>query len=168
MQAKRCQPFAGAVAEGFGNLPSGPVAHGWIEDFAAAHQVVERGEGFFHWRIFVEVVDEVQVEAVRLQPPETGLYGLHNMPPRQASVVGAVAYRAADFGGDYQVVALALDQAAQYLLGTPVGIDIGRVEKIDPQLAAVAIHLPGGRLVRIAAKSHRTIAQGRHFDARAA
>ena len=97
MHAKGGQPLAGAVAEGFGNLPSGPVAHGWVEDFAAAHQVVECGEGLFHRRIFVEVVDEVQVEAVRLQPPETGFYGLHNMPPRQASVVGAVAHRAADF-----------------------------------------------------------------------
>ena len=162
------QPLAGAVAKGLGDLPGGPVAHRRVEDLAAAHQVVEGGEGFLHRRVVVEVVNEVQVEAVRPQPPETGLYGLHDMPARQAPVVGAVTDRIADLRSDDQLIALALDQAAQDLLGEPPGIVVGRVEEVDPQVAAVAVHLPGGRLVRIAAEGHGTTAQAGHLDARAA
>ena len=92
MQAKDASPSRAQWPRAWAICQAAQLLTGWIEDFAAAHQVVERGEGLFHRRIFVEVVDEVEVEAVRLQAPETGLYGLHNMPPRQAPVVGAVAH----------------------------------------------------------------------------
>jgi hypothetical protein len=71
-------------------------------------------------------------------------------------------------GGDDELVAMACDEVAQNGLGLAAGVDVGRVEEVDADVAAAEVHGAGRGLVSLAAERHRAEAQRRYLNARVA
>ena len=80
-------------------------------------QVGERGERLLDVGVRVGAVDLVEVDVVGLQAAQRVLDRAHDPAPRVAPLVGVVAHRAADLGGEHDVVAAALERLADDLLG---------------------------------------------------
>ncbi|MCK7540012.1 MAG: hypothetical protein MZV63_58445 [Marinilabiliales bacterium] len=133
------QAAQGAGAEGLGDLPRRPVADAQIPHLALLDQRVEGAQRFLDGDERVEPVGEVHVDPARVEPPQALLTLLDEMPPGQSVLVGALAHRPADLGGNDQPVALLGDDLAQDALRLSAGVNIGAVEKVDAGLAAAAV-----------------------------
>ena len=110
-----------------------------IPHLALLDQRVEGAQRLLDGDERVEPVGEVHVDPVRVEPPQALLTLLDDMPPGQSVLVGALAHRPADLGGDDQPVALLGDDLAQDALRLSAGVNIGAVEKVDAGLAAAAV-----------------------------
>ncbi len=139
-----------------------------MHDLALAHQVIHGAQRRLHRCQGIELMHEIEVQAVGAQPPQAVLHGLDDVPPRQAARVHVLPHPAAHLGGDHQFVPTATYQLAQDLFRAPARVGVGRIEKVDPDLAAPAEHRGRGLFVRIAPKGHRTKAQRGNLYARLA
>ena len=125
----------------FHRLPGGPVAKGWVQDFALPHQVIQGAHGFFNRRVGVIMMQEIDVDAVGFQSFQALFDADLDVSPRCAGLVDIVAGAHGDFGCQDDFVAAAGDQAAEDLFGASAGIDIGAVEEVDAGFAAAMKHL---------------------------
>src|SRR6266542_2392656 len=92
------------------------------------HRLFERGE-------VVVAVCLVDVDVVGLQPAQRAVDRLHDVLARQSPVVGSWSGGPVDLGQDLQPLAPPSGQrAAQHRLRTRVGVDVGGVERGDPEV----------------------------------
>jgi len=80
-------------------------------------------------------------------------------PSAAAAGVHVVADGVVALGGDDQVVAFALHQPAEDLLGAAAGILVRAIEEVDAEITASLVHSRGFRLVGVAAERHRAETQ---------
>ena len=98
-------------------------------DLAAADQVGQRGEGLLDVGVGIGAVQLVEVDVVGPQPPQRVLDGGDDPAPRGPLVVRVLPGRAAELGGEHDVVPAALQRLADHLLGVAVGV--GGVDEVD-------------------------------------
>src|SRR5690242_10155307 len=95
----------------------------------------------------------VEVDVIGLKTFEAALDRIHDMAARGAEIVGAGTHAAIEFGGDDNIRALGadlLEGLAKELLGVPLRVHIGGVEKIDAGLNRACDERRGALLVEIA------------------
>ncbi len=128
-------------------MPAGKVGGADVADLAAAEQIVERAQGFFHRGQGVEAVHEVQIDVIGAEPFQAGLAGAYQVVARGALVIRPLAGGKGRLGGNQQLVAPALDGLAENFLGSALGIDIGGIEKVEFMIETEVDH--AGRLFRL-------------------
>ena len=95
-------------------------------------EVAQRAERLVDVGVGLGAVDLVQVDPVGSQPPERVLHLRDDPAPRVAALVGVVAHRAVDLGGQHDVVAPAAGQRlADDLLGLAARVHVGGVDEVD-------------------------------------
>ena len=77
-------------------------------------------------------MEEQDIQPIRPQALQARVDGAHDVAARSAACVDVGTLLAVALGGDHQLVAMALDQAAQDLLGFALAVLVGRVEEVDP------------------------------------
>jgi len=80
----------------------------------------------------IGAVQLVEVDVVGPQPPKRVLDGGDDPAPRGPLVVRALPDRAAELGGEHDVVPAALQRLADHLLGVAVGV--GGVDDVDARV----------------------------------
>ena len=103
-----------------------------VADLALLDEVGQRAEGFLNVGFGVRSVDLVEVDPVGAEPLE-GVLDLGDDPAaRAAALVGIVAHRHEELGGEHDVVATALQCLADDLLRLAGGVDVGGIDEVDP------------------------------------
>ena len=98
-------------------------------DLAAADQVGQRGEGFLDVGAGIGAVKLVEVDVVGPQATQRVLHGDNDPPPRGALVTGVLPDRAAELGGEHNLVPAPFQGLANDVLGVAVGV--GGVDEVD-------------------------------------
>ena len=78
-----------ADAERLHEVPGGEVRGAEVADLTRAHQIVERAQRLVPGRQRVVAVDLIEVDVVGAEPPQAPLDRIHDVPAREAHVVGA-------------------------------------------------------------------------------
>ena len=100
------------------------------------HEVIECRERLLYWRGRIGPVHLIQIDPVGAQPAQGVLDGTPDVATRPARapvnavVLTEAAHIAAEFGGDEDVVALALQDRPEAFLGSAVGVR--GIEQVDP------------------------------------
>jgi len=164
-----------AAPEGARHLGGRPVGDADVAGLARLRHPVERLQRFVQGRVGVVGVELVEVDVVGAQPAQRGLDRVEDVPARHALVPGLRPHPADALGGDDEVVAAALQPAAQDLLGAAggadvpaEGIDVGRVQEVDAGLGGGVEDGPAVRLVALQAEGHGAQAELRDLQAGAA
>ena len=98
-------------------------------DLAAADQVCQRGEGLLDVSTGIGAVELVDVDVVGPQATQRALHRGDDPAPGRALVVGVLPGRAAELGGEHDVVPASLQGLADDVLGVAVGV--GGVDDVD-------------------------------------
>ena len=125
--------------------------------------------------VVVEAVDLVEVDVVHAEPPQRVVDGVHDVLARQAALVGVVAHRVVDLGGDDHLVARGaeiLQRPAGDLLAGAARVHVGGVEEVDPGLerrarrrAALLVLVEHPVAPLAGAVGHHAEAEPRHLEA---
>ena len=109
----------------------------------------------------VGAVDLVEVDPVGAEAPQRVLDLGDDPAARTAAVVGVLAHRHAELGGQHDVVAAALECLADDLLGLAGGVDVGGVDEVDPGIQGAVDDADRVVVVGVApgAEHHRAEAQ---------
>ena len=70
------------------------------------HQVIQHAQAFFHGRLIVEAMQEIDVDAVGIEALKAGFDGLHEVPPRCPTRVDVRAGGEIGLRGQNHVVAV--------------------------------------------------------------
>ncbi|KAF1855195.1 hypothetical protein Lal_00003742 [Lupinus albus] len=151
-------------ARHLGDAPATEVGNAVVAHLALGDQLTDGAHGFVQRLAGEGTVDIEQVDAVGAQAPEAGLHRLEDPLARQALLVGALAEREAELGGQHPVVASRGDGASDDLLGAAGVVDVRRVDEVDALLEGLVDDAPGGGFVGLAAEHHGAQAQGRDFE----
>ncbi len=142
---------------GLGDVPTGDVGGADVDHLPLLHQHGHRLPDLLPGGAPVDVVHLVEVEMVAAQSPQRSLAGLADGARRAEGVVGPVAHRAVELGGDHRPLPTSAalgEPAPDDLLGHPVAppppVNVGGVEEGDAQLErlihqAVGVGLLGVR-----------------------
>ena len=104
-----------------------------VADLALVHEVAERRQRLLDVGARIGAVDLVEVDPVGAQPPQRVLDRAHDPAARAALLVGVLAHRAVELGGEDDVVAPAAgERLADDLLGLALPVDVGGVDEVDP------------------------------------
>jgi hypothetical protein len=121
------------------------------------------------------MVHLVQVDVVGLQPLQRGVAGTADVAGGQEGVVGPVAHRAIELGGDDRLVTAPLaagEPPADDLLGDALtllpAVDVGRVEEVDPDVERAIHDRVGVFLGGLGTEVHRSQAEPADREAAAA
>jgi hypothetical protein len=111
----------------------------------------------------------VAVDVVGLQAAQRVLDLGHDPTPRDPALVGVVAHRAPELGGQHDVVAAALERLADDLLRLAGRVDVGGVDEVDAGVQRGVDDADGVVVVGVApgAEHHRAQAELADRDARA-
>ena len=143
-------------------------------------QRVERTHGFFDRRGGIETMDLIKIDMVELHALQARLDAVHDVEPRGAARIHAVAGLPEHLGGDDHAVARhlqVLERLPRHLFSDAVGVYIGRVDEVDPGVERAPDQALGIGLLQIAdmlpdavvaAEGHRAQAQLRYKQARPA
>ncbi len=116
-------------------------------------QRVQRAHGFFNGRGRVKAVDLVEVDMIQLQARQAFLHAIQDVHTRIATRIHARASLAEHLCGNDDVVSRDL-QIAQRLAGDdfrpPLGIDVGRVDKVDARFQGATDQTVGVFLLQVA------------------
>ena len=103
-----------------------------VADLALVHEVGERRQRLVDVRARVDAVDLVEVDPVGAQSPQRVLDRADDPAARVALLVGVLAHRVVELGGEDDVVAAAAgERLADDLLGLAVPVDVGGVDEVD-------------------------------------
>src|SRR3712207_2500067 len=149
-----------------GELPGGVVGGADVEDLALRDQRLAGLPDLVPRRGRVDVVELVEVDPVGLHPAQRGLARPDQVPGGEERVVGPVAHRAVDLGGQHRLLAAlaaAGEPAAEHLLGAPLArveaVDVRGVEEVDA-LGQCPVHdRVGVELLGLPPEVHRAEAQ---------
>ena len=111
------QAVPGADADRERELPGGIIRAAEIADFALPDAVIERAQRLFERRLRIEAVRLIEIDVIGLQPAETIIDGLDDMPPGQSLVVRPRPNFHAALGRQHEAIALPLQPAADDFLG---------------------------------------------------
>jgi len=114
---------------GVGNLPAGKVALADVAHLALFDQVVQGLQRLDDRCLGIGPMELVQIDVVRLQPPQAGFGGFDDVPPRGATLVGRFAHGHGEFRGDDHVVAATAEAFADEFLGLAQAVHVGGVEQ---------------------------------------
>ena len=143
--------------EGLNHLPRLVIAYAYVADLALLYQRLHRTELLLERVGLVDSVDDVYVDAVRLQPAERPFDLAHDVIARRSLIVGTRANRTVHLRSDHHVVASAFECTAQHLLRTPdictvvhEAIHVRAIDQVDPgvertkndSFSFIAIELP--------------------------
>ena len=104
-----------------------------VADLALVHEVAERRQRLLDVRARIEAVHLVEVDPVGAQPPQRVLDRADDPAARVALLVGVLAHRVVELGGEDDVVAAAAgERLADDLLGLALPVDVGGVDEVDP------------------------------------
>jgi hypothetical protein len=110
-----------------------------VADLALLHQPRHRAHRFLHRDGGVDAVLVVEVDHLDAEPPQAVLAGLHDVfGPAVHAVAATLAPHLPEFGSDQNLVAAALDGAADHLLAAAPAIHVGQVEVVDAAIQRVA------------------------------
>ena len=116
----------------------GEVRRADVEHFALLHKDFHRLPDLVEWRAAVDVVHLIEVDVVGLQSTQRSFARVPDVPRRQERVVGPVAHRAVELGGDDHLLAPAATlrkPSADDLLGESLAllpaVDVGGVEEVE-------------------------------------
>ena len=152
----------------FDHFPPEVVRAADVANFALTDQGIERLQCFVDRRLTIGRVHLIHVDVVGLKSPQAGLATRHDVVPRRARVIRTRADPIAKLGRDDDVVAAALQRAAEVLLGASGIVRIGRIEVVDAKFqGAVDDRVRGGR-VHLIAKWVAAQADCRNLQARCA
>src|SRR6202140_4722522 len=114
------------------NSPGREIGETSINDLASADEIVETAGYLFHWCDEVIHVNEIEIDAIGLQPFKTRFDRLDHVLPvvAQASEGGLGGRAARELRGDNEVVAVRSDGLAYQCLGNAVLIIVGYVDKV--------------------------------------
>jgi hypothetical protein len=115
--------------------------------------------------LLVEIKD---VEVVGPEPAQARLGTLDDPSSRQPSPVRPWPDRVGDLCGHHPGQAILGDGATDDLLRAATGVDVSRVDKIDPGLRGLRDDARSGRLVARSPEHHRSQADRRDVEAGAA
>ena len=144
--------------------------------FAGANDVVQCCHDFLRRHGRVEAVNLIQIDIIELQPLQTGIDRMADVFARQSAIVGGVSHRLANLGGDDDLFARDFQfaqGAAEDFFTHAVGVNVGRVEKIDARFPGAADERPAGFFLQHprppfgAAVGHHAQAKPRNLGARA-
>jgi hypothetical protein len=113
-------------------------------------------------------MDLVQVEPLRSETTKRCLDPHADVTTRRAEVVHAVAGGEAHLRGEHDVVTPTLQRAPGDLLRLALGVHVGRVDEVAARFEEAVDELATRRLVGFASERHRSEAQLRDPDPRAA
>ncbi len=117
-----------------GDLGGAPFGDASVQDFALAREIIEREEGLFKRDSWVITMALVEIDIVDSKPLERQVALLKDMLARQAAVVGAVAHREKDLGGEeVRIPRILRQRLADHFFRFAGRVDIGGVEKIDAE-----------------------------------
>ena len=133
MLTKRARPCASLAREHLGELKGVHAGSADVERLAGAHDVVQRAQRLFDRRVVIEAVDLIEVDVIGAEAAQAGVDGVVDVFAREAALVGVVAHRVEDLGGDDDAVARGevLQRAAGDLFADAVGVHVGGVEEVD-------------------------------------
>ena len=115
---KRCRPPVARDPLRLDDLAGGEGGGADVADLALMHEVAERRERLVDVGPRVGAVDLVEVDPVGAQPPQRVLDRTDDPAPRVALLVGVLAHRVVELGGEDDVVAPAAgERLADDLLG---------------------------------------------------
>ena len=115
----------------FGDAPSTEIRHAEIAQLAGADQVADGAHGLAQRGVEVGAVEVQDVEVIGAQPAQAAFHGLDDPLAGCAPVVGALAQRVGELGGQHPVVAVVPDGAAHDFLGAALLVDVGGVDEVD-------------------------------------
>ncbi len=141
-----------------------------VADLALADELGEGEQHLVDVGRGVETVHLVEVDVVDPQPAQAVLDGLDDPAARAAALVRILAHHIPEFRGEDHVLTAALEGAADDLLRYAAGIDVRRVDEVDPGVERAVDDAHARVPVRIAHRPehHRPEAQARHPHARLA
>ena len=97
------------------------------------HQIGQRAERLLDVGARIGAVDLVEVDPVGAEPPEGVLDRAHDPAAGVAPLVGVLAHRVVELGGQHDVVAPAAGQRlGDDLLGLALPVDVRGVDEVDP------------------------------------
>jgi hypothetical protein len=117
-------------------VPAGEIGAADVADLARAHHIVKRAERFLHGRQPVHCVQLEKIDVIRAEPAEAAFDRPDEMEARRAEIVRAVAGLERGLRGDEDLVAAALDRAAEHFLRRAAGVDVGGVKHSEPGVEA--------------------------------
>ena len=122
--------------ERLGELPGVHRRGAEVAHLAGVDQVAERLQRLLDRRRAIPAVDLVEVDVVHPEPPQARVALGEDRLARQPRPVRSVAHPAVHLGGDDQLVPAPVlgQRAADDLLARPGGVDVRRVEEVDPGL----------------------------------
>src|SRR5215831_6076053 len=109
-------------------MPSGKIGDADVPDFAAADQLLQRGENFFHRRFRVVTVELEEIDIVGAEAAQTAFYRADEVKTGGSHFVHPLAATEGRLRGDQNLVAAALDSRTQDFLRFASGVDVGAVE----------------------------------------
>ena len=116
----------------FDDLGAGVRGGADVADLALVDEVGERAEGLVDVDVGIGSVHLVEVDPVGAEAAERVLDRLDDPTARAAAVVGVLAHRHEELGGEHDVVAAALERLADDLFGLAGRVDVGGVDEVDP------------------------------------
>ena len=122
---------------------------------ARAHQLGHRADGFFDWRLGVNAVLIIEIDAIYIEPAETRVARLFHV--LRFAVDSAEAWCAripqdAEFRRDDDAMPFAADAASEQLFVGVGSVNVGSIEKSDPELDRAFDRSKRFRIVAIAIK----------------
>ena len=103
-----------------------------VADLALLDEVGERSERLVEIGVRVVAVDLVEVDPVRLEPPQRVLDLMDDPAARVAAAVRIVAHRHVHLAREHDVVAAPGERLADDLLRLALRVDVGGVDEVDP------------------------------------
>jgi hypothetical protein len=129
MDTKRVQPPPVGGMLGLGELPG------------RSYTVVQRLHGLLDRGVGIEAMDLVEIHVVHARAPQRRVDPVEDMHPGQPTVVGRIAHRPVDLGGQH-VVLSTWERLAQQrpgdLLAHPERVHVSSVEERDSGLGGPA------------------------------
>ncbi len=114
-----------------------PRIHGggpYIKSLAGADDIIERLQRFLHRRMVIKAVDLIEIDVIGPEAAQAIVDGVADMLAGKTTLVGIVAHRVVDFGGNDHLVPGRpefLQRPPENGLTLAYGIHVGCIEKVN-------------------------------------
>ena len=142
-----------------------------IADLSLANRNIHRLQGRFQRRMFVGPVNNVEIDVICLQQPQTAFQLLQDMCLRQPAILWPRSDRSTDFRRQDNAVAAVSQRLTSDLLRHTAGasqnalipfVHVGRVDEVNPQVKRAMDQINRLGLRNRLTKRHRPQANGRN------
>jgi hypothetical protein len=148
--------------KGGGGLPGRPVREAQVPDLAHSHKIVQGFDSLLQRRELVFLVNDVEVNVIRVEPLETLIARGEDVASRKAGLRDRLTGSEADLGGDYNGLSPRPERLAEHHLGLTASVHVGGVKEIDARLKRPLDHRSGVFLINLVNRRSRGIAAKCH------